>query len=96
MPDISSIGHGSFEPLSRPSVASSPIHRNGIAPSEIPGRRETDRVELSDHARFLEKLSTLPEGRPELVELVKQAIHSGSYETEAKLNLAISRLIEEL
>lgn len=96
MPDISSIGHGSLEPLSRPSVASPPIHRNGTASSEIPGRRETDRVELSDHARFLEKMHTLPEGRPEMVEQVRQSINQGSYETEEKLNLAITRLIDEL
>lgn len=96
MPDISSIGHGSLEPLSRSYVASSPVQRNGVAPSETSVRRETDRVELSDHARFLEKINTLPQGRPELVEHVKQAIHQGSYETEEKLNLAITRLIDEL
>ena len=96
MPDISSIGHGSLEPLSRPASASTPVHRNGTASSDAPGRLESDRVELSDHARFLDKMRKLPSGRLELVQQVKQSIAQGTYETDDKFNQAISRLIDDL
>ena len=96
MPDISSIGHGSFEPLSRPSAPSSSVHRNGTTSSHGRGDRETDRVELSDHARFLDRIREMPTGRLNLVEHVKQAIASGEYESDDKLHYAISQLIEEL
>jgi len=94
MPDISSIGHGSLEPLSR--SAATTIHRNGQVVEAKAAPREPDRVELSEHARYLDKMRQLPEGRLELVNQVKDAIEAGAYETEDKLNLAIARLLNDI
>ena len=58
--------------------------------------RPSDRVELSDRARFLSKMAALPEVRADLVDRVRQEIRGGSYETEEKLDLAIAHLLDEL
>lgn len=94
MPDISSIGHGSLEPFTRPSAST--IHRNGTIVEAKSSPREPDRVELSAHAQFLDKMRKLPEGRVQLVNQVRDAIASGAYETEEKLNLAVSRLLNDI
>lgn len=95
MPDVSSIGHGSVGPIDRaatPASAPSERHgRNGVAEP-----RSTDRVELSDIARFKDRLRELPDVRVDRVEQIRQAIVDGSYESEAKLDVAIQRLLEDL
>jgi flagellar biosynthesis anti-sigma factor FlgM len=96
MPDISSIGHESVGPLDR----TAPPHARGDASSppriERPPQRPGDRVELSDHARLLDQLRRMPEVRSERVEEVRKAIADGTYETEARLEEAIDRLLQDL
>jgi flagellar biosynthesis anti-sigma factor FlgM len=96
MPDISSIGHESVGPLDR----TAPPHARGdtSAPPRIerPPERPGDRVELSDHARLLDQLRRMPDVRSERVEEVRQAITDGTYETDVRLEKAISGLIRDL
>jgi negative regulator of flagellin synthesis FlgM len=92
MPEIPSIGQGSVGPVNRAAgvspqeVTLKPHERNG---------RAGDRVELSAHARLLDRLLQLPDVRIELVEAVRQAIRDGTYETPEKLEVAVRRLLEE-
>jgi anti-sigma28 factor (negative regulator of flagellin synthesis) len=92
MPEIPSIGHGSVGPVNRAAGLSpregrlQPHERNGQA---------GDRVELSDRARWLDRLLQLPDVRIELVEAVRQAINDGAYETPEKIEIAAERLLEE-
>jgi flagellar biosynthesis anti-sigma factor FlgM len=95
MPDISSIGHGPLEPLNRASTTSS-FRQNGAPQSDRTDRPQTDRVELSDRAKFLDRLRQFPEVRMDRVERVRQAIAEGTYETDDKLEVVIDRLVEEL
>ena len=95
MPDISSIGNGSIDPLSRPGAVTA-YHRNGTSDSSATLNRLSDRVELSDHARFLGQIGQLPDGRVDLVQQVRHAISSGEYESDDKLKIAISRLIDDI
>jgi negative regulator of flagellin synthesis FlgM len=53
-------------------------------------------VELSDHARLLDRIRHLPEGRLDRVEAVRAQIADGSYETDDKLTAAVSRMLEDL
>ena len=99
MPDISSIGQGSVGPLERTDS----VHgrREDAAPpnrdtSEVEHDRRTDRVELSDHARFLDQLRHLPDVRQEHIEQIRQAIADGTYETPEKIEIALGRLLEDL
>ncbi len=92
MPEIPSIGQGSVGPVNRAAAVSSQEGRP--APHERNGR-VGDRVELSAHARLLDRLLQLPEVRTELVEAVRQAIIDGTYETPEKIEVAVQRLLEE-
>ncbi len=93
MPEIPAIGHGPMGSINRTS---------GTSPSESrvripdPGGRAGDRVELSTHARLLDRLLRLPDVRDELVERVRHAIADGTYQTPEKLDIATQRLLEEL
>ena len=94
MPDVSSIGHGSVSPLNR-GAGSSSASSNGVHRTQ---REDTnsDRVELSDHARLLDQIRRMPDVRTDRVEQVREAIARGEYETEERLNEAVERLVDEL
>jgi negative regulator of flagellin synthesis FlgM len=96
MPDISSIGHGPVGPLDRTSAAHA--REDSPAPTRPgpPPARPGDRVELSEHARYLDQINRLPGVRSDRVEEVRQAIANGTYESEDKLDIAINRLIGDV
>jgi len=86
----------------------SPIHRPAAAvlngttkqrpheqAAESPTRKN-DRVELSDHAKYLGQLQSLPPVREGLVEQVKSQIEDGTYETPDRFETAISNFIADL
>ena len=58
--------------------------------------RTSDRVELSDRARYLSKLKELPEVREDLVNSVKAQIEAGNYDTAERFDTAVNALIEDL
>lgn len=63
---------------------------------EGPSERPSDRVDISERARFLNKLSAMPAVRAELIDRVRQEIAAGTYETEDRLEQAIDSMIDEL
>ena len=93
MPEIPSIGHGSVGPINR--AAGAAAYQAEAKPQDLNGRAG-DRVELSSHARLLERLHELPEVRTDLVNEIRGAIADGTYETDEKLSVAVARLLEEL
>ena len=99
MPDISSIGHGSVGPLDRTSAPHSRQEAESAHPLDPPQGdpdRPGDRVELSDHARYLDTMRRLPNVREDRIQRIRDAIAEGAYETEERLEGAIDRVIEEL
>lgn len=93
MPDISSIGHGSVGPINRPTAPDASQRR---AESADTIARRNDRVELSDHARLLDRLRDLPNVRQDLVQQIRDAIAQGQYETPEKINQALESLFAVL
>jgi anti-sigma28 factor (negative regulator of flagellin synthesis) len=95
MSEFSSIGTGvngtgSVGPLNRIS----PVHHSragmAIEPKESAAPPvDTDRVELSDRARFLDMLRQFPDVRQDRIDRVKQAIEAGVYDSEDKIDAAI-------
>jgi negative regulator of flagellin synthesis FlgM len=69
-------------------------------PSQAAPRPESvgihDEVNISDAARLVEQVQDLPDIRQDRVDAVRQQIAAGTYETEAKLNAAIERLLDEI
>lgn len=83
-------------PLSGPDKVAGRI-RGGGPPARGPSPRAgEDRVELSDAARFMERLKRLPEIRSEKVRALREAIASGRYDTDEKLRVAVERVLEDL
>ena len=54
-----------------------------------------DQAEISDKARFLDKISRAPEIRTEKVEAARRAIAEGVYDSEEKVRAAVERLLDE-
>lgn len=55
-----------------------------------------DELQISDVARLVEQAHQLPDIRLERVEAIRAEIAAGTYETPEKLEIAISRLLDEL
>lgn len=98
MPDIAIVGHGSVGPLNRRGPSHQEEARAAARPatSTRSGLGHTDSVQLSDHARFLDRLREMPPVRSEHVEQVRAEIDRGTYLTEDKLMTAIDRLQSDL
>lgn len=91
MPDIAPIG---------PSIGTSSAHttsRMHASPATAADARPTaDRVDISDHARHLEKLRTLPDVRSAKVEAIRASIERGTYDTPERMKVALQRLLDEM
>ena len=103
MSDLSSIGgvNGSVGSVTR-VPSSAPVSATGRfdqltdpAVQAASPAAEADRVELSDFARYLDQLRQLPDIRQSVIDRVRQAIDSGTYETDDKLNAAIDQWARE-
>ena len=75
-----------IEPVSQTAMPAGPA---------APGRID-DVVELSPVAQLVAKVHEIPLVRAELVQRVRAELASGTYETTEKLDIAVSRLMEEL
>lgn len=60
-----------------------------------PPPKRADKAEISDKARFLEKISRLPDIRAEKVEAARRGIAEGAYDTDERLRAAVQRLLDE-
>jgi negative regulator of flagellin synthesis FlgM len=73
---------------------------HGARPTQPMTRPEApqiaDEVDISDAARSLEQVHDMPDIRQDRVESVRLQIAEGTYETPAKLNAAIERLLDEI
>ena len=94
MAEIPSVGQNkSVGPIGR--VARS-IPYSGPPGDQRVAETRPDRVELSEHARLLDRLRQMPDVRSELVSTVRQAITDGTYDTPEKLDPAVARLLDDL
>ncbi len=94
MAEIPAVGHNnSVGPIGR--VAGS-IPYSGPPRDRQFAETRPDRVELSEHARLLDRLRQMPDVRNELVSTVRHAIADGSYETPEKLDGAVAQLLDDL
>lgn len=64
--------------------------------AELSYSAPTDQLDISPEASLISRLQDLPEIRADRVADIKAQIASGVYETEAKLDAALERLLDEL
>ncbi|MGE3962975.1 MAG: flagellar biosynthesis anti-sigma factor FlgM [Planctomycetota bacterium] len=55
-----------------------------------------DRADISEHARWLQKLAQSSDIRQEKVDSIRSQIEAGTYDTDDKLQIAIDRLLDDL
>lgn len=55
-----------------------------------------DEVQISEAGRLLDKIRDLPDIRGDRVAEIRAQIAHGAYETDAKLQVALERLLDEL
>ncbi|MFM1868014.1 MAG: Anti-sigma-28 factor, FlgM [Planctomycetota bacterium] len=58
--------------------------------------RASDRVEVSQVARWLEEMNRLPAVRENKVAAARAAIANGTLDSDEKLAIAVSRMIDEI
>ncbi|MCE2885159.1 MAG: flagellar biosynthesis anti-sigma factor FlgM [Planctomycetaceae bacterium] len=58
--------------------------------------RASDRVEVSETARWLEEMNRLPAIREDKVAAARAAIANGTLDSDEKLAIAVSRMIDEI
>jgi negative regulator of flagellin synthesis FlgM len=85
-------------PPSVPSPQARPAGRGAHLdrPDRVNIERPSDKVDISERARLLAKLSALPEIRQDLVQNLRTQIAAGIYETPERLDAAIDQLLDEL
>ena len=76
----------------------SPPHR--MAPAQTapsaPASYGVDQVDISPEANFVSQVRDLPDIRADKVAAIKAQITAGTYETDEKLDIALSRLLDEI
>ena len=92
MAEIPSIGQGAVGPINRTAPTSAYQATETLRQQSEP---LGDRVELSRHALLLDRLRNLPGVREDLVQTVRQAIADGTYATDAKLDIAVQRMLDD-
>ncbi len=55
-----------------------------------------DEVEISEMGQLLESISTIPEMRFERIAQIRSEIARGAYDSDAKLQAALERLLDEI
>jgi negative regulator of flagellin synthesis FlgM len=86
-----------------------PSHLHGAQPINTPHRTpqpqpaagtgsmtEVDKLDISPEADLASRISGMPEMRLDRVAEIRAQIASGAYETDAKLDVALDRLLDEI
>ena len=88
-------GVGAHTPVQKVSVPQQPVSKavRADAPKQIP---LTDKVQLSQVGQLMATLKAGGDIRADKVAAIRAQLAAGTYETEAKLDKAIDRLIDDL
>ncbi len=74
-----------------------PTKLEAVKPGEaLSGSVSVDRVEISQVARLMSEITSMPEIRAEKVAQVRSQIEAGTYITPEKLDIAVGRMLEDL
>jgi hypothetical protein len=60
-----------------------------------PASAPQDRVEISEAARLISEISSLPKVRQERIDAVRRLIETGQFDTPERLSGALERFLEE-
>jgi len=83
------------------TFGTAPVRTTGgvSAPKQATGGKPvspTDELEISSAGKMLDQLSQTTDVRQERISAIKAAIENGTYDTDAKLEAALSRMFDSL
>ncbi|MCH8042853.1 MAG: flagellar biosynthesis anti-sigma factor FlgM [Planctomycetes bacterium] len=81
--------------VSSPQPIPAPHHKPAANPAPKPSA-QTDRVDISEAAQRAAQIHEIPDIRTDKVAAAKAAIAEGTYDTDAKMNVALDRLLDEI
>jgi negative regulator of flagellin synthesis FlgM len=82
--------------LHGPQAISSPHVTRASQPTQAESMPIRDEVNISDAARLVEQVHQAPDIRQDKVDSIRAQIAGGTYETPDKLDVALSRLLDEI
>ena len=82
--------HGA-QPVNSPNAA-----RSAEQATQANQANSADEVSISQQADFLSRIDDIPDIRQERVDQIRAEIADGTYETDEKLDIAVSRLLDEI
>ncbi len=91
--DVSGIGSVSG---ATPARAVSPTTSVSQPPTASTVVSPRDQLEISSAGKMLDRLSETPEVRAERLAQIKEAIENGAYDTDEKLEAALSKMIDSM
>ena len=91
--DVSGIGSISGATPARAVSPTTSVSQPSTASSVEAPR---DQLEISSAAKMLDRLSETPEARAERLAQIKEAIENGDYDTDEKLEAALSKMIDSM
>ncbi len=78
------------------SIGSPHASRPSRPVSSADASRINDELQISDAARIADQVRDLPDIRQDRVNAIRQQIAAGTYETDGKVDVAVSRLLDEI
>jgi len=96
MSDIANIAGNIGSPTSRlqRAVQIEPTHRPTTPTPDRFGRRDADAVELSDQAQKYVEIQSQSTAPTDRITRIQAEISSGTYDTDARLDQAMNRMID--
>jgi negative regulator of flagellin synthesis FlgM len=94
--DVSGLGsvHGNNPVRSAGPAGGSPAANSPAATPQSPLTAPKDELEISAAGQMMGRLSETPEVRAERLAQIKEAIENGDYDTDEKLEAALSKMFE--
>ncbi len=87
--------HGTSHVHAAQSLAA-PHRSTAAAAPAAPSTQGVDQLDISPQADLVSQVKDLPEIRADRVADIKARIANGTYETEHNLDMALSRLLDEI
>jgi hypothetical protein len=90
--EINGLGH-----IDGPQPIRAPHRIGGIEPqSSVSSVFGVDQIDISPEAEMISRIHDMPDIRTENVDRIRTQIELGIYETDAKLEVAVGRLLDEI
>ena len=86
---------GRTEGSQGPERIQGPKRVSKTSPSTSSSKAPTDSVEISDMARMVSEVLSLPQVRQEKIQQIRELIDSGEFDTPERLKGAIDHFLEE-